>query len=144
MYLLNESFSIEPGMREYPQGVIKENIQVATAIIDIASVFHITDSSQGNRVREVSQTHIPKAEPTTVEPPCVITTLFEHRARLQPFAAAVQFENEPAITFASLNHKSDRIAAALSVSQGSVVPGGHTLFSIRQARWSETSSLLPK
>ena len=122
MYLLNEGFSMERGTREYPQGGMKDNIQVATSFTDIASVLNTTDSPQSNRSRKVSQPHVPKAEPTAVEPPCAISTLFEHRARLQPFAAAVQFENEPAITFASLNYRSDRIAAALSVRQGSVVP----------------------
>ena len=39
MYLLNEGFSMEPGMREYPQGGIKENIQVATSITDLPLFF---------------------------------------------------------------------------------------------------------
>lgn len=109
-------------MGEYLPRGLEENIQVPISLIQIASILHMADSQQGSRFRKVSLAHPLKMEPTSSEPPCTITALFENQARLHPFNAAVQFENETAFTFASLKYTSERIAAALTVRQGSVVP----------------------
>lgn len=64
--------------------------------------------------------HAPASRHPT--PPCTITCLFEHQVQLYPFDPAVEFENQPPISFSQLKHLSNRIAGALPVQPGSIVP----------------------
>jgi non-ribosomal peptide synthetase component F len=54
--------------------------------------------------------------------PSTITSLFEHQVLLHPFGPAVEFENQPEISFFRLKLLSNCIATALSVQPGQIVP----------------------
>jgi non-ribosomal peptide synthetase component F len=54
--------------------------------------------------------------------PCTITNLFEHQVLLHPFDAAVEFENQPFVSYSRLKLLSNRIADTLKVQPGMIVP----------------------